>query len=172
MATIKTRKVFFFNFSSCILCQFEYTSPGTQNIAWWPWQTFHWWRSWSPLPRFPWGCPCPGRGLSAPPSPSRTRRNPPEQSLVNRRMQTRLYVVVSEPFLETAAMGIGFLSQWKKHYFCRGIQDILFFRGTGSLRLALREKLFLYLLSFLDWSNILFFHPASQSQQCANILKV
>ncbi len=111
MATVKARKVLFFNFSSCILCQFEYTSPCTQNIAWWPWQTFHWWRSWSPLPRFPWGCPSPGRGLSAPPSPSRTRKNPPEQSLVNRRMQTRLYVVVSEPFLETTAMGIGFLSQ-------------------------------------------------------------
>jgi hypothetical protein len=60
-------------------------------------------------------------------------------------MQSRLYVVVSEPFLETATMGIGFLSQWKKHHFCRGIQDRLFFRGTGSLPLALREKL-LYLL--------------------------
>jgi hypothetical protein len=84
-------------------------------------------------------------------------------------MQNRLYVVVSEPFLETATMGIGFLSQWKKHYFCRGIQDRLFFRGTGSLSLALIEKLFLYLLSILGWSTYLFFRPASQSQQCANI---
>jgi hypothetical protein len=31
-------------------------------------------------------------------------------------MQNRLYVVVSEPFLETAAMEVGFLSQWEKHY--------------------------------------------------------
>jgi hypothetical protein len=72
-------------------------------------------------------------------------------------MQNRLYVVVSEPFLETAAMGIGFLSQWKKHYFCRGIQDRLFFRGTGSLPVALREKLFLYLLAILGWSTYFIF---------------
>jgi hypothetical protein len=72
-------------------------------------------------------------------------------------MQNRLYVVVSEPFLETAAMGISFLSEWKKHYFCRGIQDRLFFRGTGSLPLALREKLFLYLLSIFGWATYFIF---------------
>jgi hypothetical protein len=75
-------------------------------------------------------------------------------------MQNRLHVVVSEPFLETAAMGIGFLSQWKKHYFCRGIQDRLFFRGTGSLKLALREKLILHLLSILGWSTYVSFSPS------------
>jgi hypothetical protein len=109
----------------------------------------------------------PGRGLSAPPPPYRTRRNPPEQSLVNRQMQNRLYVVVSEPFLKTAAMGIGFVFQWKKHYFCRGIQDRLFFRGTGSLPLVLREKLFLHLLFILGWSTYFIFSPSlSESAVC------
>ncbi len=35
-----------------------------------------------------------------------------------------------------------------------------FFRGTGSLPLALREKLFLYLLSILGWSTYFIFSPS------------
>ncbi len=42
-------------------------------------------------------------------------------------MQTRLYVVVSEHFLETAAMGIGFLSQWKKTLTSVGVFKAYFF---------------------------------------------
>ncbi len=134
---------------------------------------FHWWRSWSPLPRFPWGCPCPGRGLSAPPSTSRTSRNPPEQSLVNRRMLTRLYVVVSEPFLETAAMGIGFLSQWKKNTTSEGVFKTYFYSEVLAASHLLWERNCFCIFS-PSWTglHILFFYPASQSQQCANILKV
>jgi hypothetical protein len=73
-------------------------------------------------------------------------------------MQNKLYVVVSEPFLKTAAMGIGFLSQWKNTTSV-GV-DRLFFRGTGSLPLALREKLFLHLLSILGWSTYFIFSPS------------
>jgi hypothetical protein len=101
------------------------------------------------------------------------KKNPPEQSLVNRRMQNRLYVVVSEPFLETAAMGISFFSQWKKHYFCRGIQDRPFFQKYWQPpTCSERETVF---VSFLHLGLVYifyFFYPASQSQQCANILKV
>jgi hypothetical protein len=43
-------------------------------------------------------------------------------------MQNRLYVVVREPFLETAAMGIGFLSQWKKTLLLKGYSRQTFFQ--------------------------------------------
>jgi hypothetical protein len=42
-------------------------------------------------------------------------------------MQNRLYVVVSKPFLETAAMRIGFLSQWKKNTTSVGVFKTDFF---------------------------------------------
>jgi hypothetical protein len=89
----------------------------------------------------------PRESPAAPPSPSRTRKNLPEQSLVNRGMLERLDVVVSEPFLENSRSGDRCLVPMEKHSFHRSIKDRLCVRGTGSLPLALREKLFLNLLS-------------------------
>ncbi len=116
---------------------------------------------------------CPGRGLSSLPSPSRTRRNPPEQTLVNRQMQNRLDVVVSKPFLEKQ-------QQW-------GLVSCPSGKITTSVGVfktdCLSEVLAAYHLLWErncfcifspSWAglHILFFHPASQSQQWANILKV
>jgi hypothetical protein len=44
-------------------------------------------------------------GSPAPPSPSRTRRNPLEQSLVNSRMLERLDSVVGKPFHDNSSSG-------------------------------------------------------------------
>ncbi len=166
MTIVKARKVLIFNFSPCILQQFEYTSHSTQNTAWWQWQTYQWWRSWWSLQRSPWGCPCPGSGSLAMPSPSRTRRNPKEQSLLNSLMLESWMLWSANLFLTTAAVRTGGLS------FCRGLKDRLWVKGywPPSTR-SKRENLFVSYLH-LELVTCFIFHPASQCQQCTNILIV
>ncbi len=102
MATVKARKVFFF--------QLFLVYPSSTRIHF-SWHSKHGLVAVGNYSRVKvlmtttkvGGCPCPGRSLSDSPSPSRTRRNPPEQSVVNRQMQNRLDVVVSKPFLENSS---------------------------------------------------------------------